>query len=194
MKNTYFTTSLRAGNPPAFRLGKPLLAVLLAGAMALPAAAAPAGAAPSGAAPTDAAPSGAAPIPRLVQKDGRYALMVDGKPFTVLGVQAHNSSNYPAALPKVWEAVRDAHANTLEIPVAWEQVEPAEGKFDFSWVDTLLAQARRNKVRLVLLWFGTWKNTGPQYTPEWVKFNNQRFPRMVDKDGKVSYCLSPLGE
>jgi hypothetical protein len=24
--------------------------------------------------------------------------------------------------------------------------------------------------------------------------NNQRFPRMLDKDGKTSYCLSPLGE
>jgi beta-galactosidase GanA len=136
----------------------------------------------------------AVPIPHLVQKDGRHALIVDGRPYTVLGAQAHNSSNYPAALDKVWAAVKDAHANTLEIPVAWEQLEPAEGKFDFSYVDTLVAQARQHKVRLVLLWFGTWKNTGPQYAPEWVRFNNQRFPRMVGKDGKNSYCLSPLGE
>ncbi|WP_229210089.1 DUF5597 domain-containing protein [Duganella sp. Root1480D1] len=135
-----------------------------------------------------------APIPQLVRQDGRYALLVDGQPFTMLGVQAHNSSNYPAALDKVWGAAKDAHANTVEIPVAWEQLEPVEGKFDFSYVDTLVAQARQNKMRLVLLWFGTWKNTGPQYTPEWVKFNNQRFPRMVDKDGKTIYCLSPFGE
>jgi len=133
-------------------------------------------------------------LPHLVQNDGRHALIVDGQPFIMLGVQAHNSSNYPAALAKVWAAVKDAHANTLEIPVAWEQIEPVEGKFDFSYVDTLVAEARRNQVRLVLLWFGTWKNTGPAYTPEWVKFDNQRFPRMVDKDGKYSYCLSPLGE
>ncbi|MCS0612693.1 DUF5597 domain-containing protein [Massilia kyonggiensis] len=136
----------------------------------------------------------AAPMPRLVQQDGRHALMVDGKPFTMLGVQAHNSSNYPKALPKVWAAVKDAHANTLEIPVAWEQIEPVEGKFDFGYVDTLVGEARRNGVRLVLLWFGTWKNTGPAYTPEWVKFDDSRFPRMLGRDGKASYCLSPLGE
>jgi beta-galactosidase GanA len=132
-------------------------------------------------------------IPHLVQQDGRYALIVDGEPFVMLGVQAHNSSNYPEALKQVWPAVKDAHANTLEIPVAWEQIEPVEGKFDFSYVDTLVKQARERKTRLVLLWFGTWKNTGPQYAPEWVKFDNKRFPRMLDKDGKPIYCLSPFG-
>lgn len=134
-----------------------------------------------------------AELPRLVTQDGRHALMVDGAPYLMLGAQAHNSSNYVAALPKVWAAVADANANTLEIPVAWEQVEPVEGKFDFSYVDTLVQQARERNVRLVLLWFGTWKNTGPSYVPEWVKFDNARFPRMQDKDGKPIYCLSPHG-
>ena len=133
-------------------------------------------------------------LPHLARQDGRSALMVDGAPFVMLGAQAHNSSNYPAALAQVWPAIRDMHANTLEIPVAWEQIEPAEGKFDFSYVDTLLQQARQHQVHLVLLWFGTWKNTGPGYVPEWVKFDNRRFPRMVGKDGKTSYCLSPFGE
>jgi len=141
-----------------------------------------------------AAGAAAAPIPELVQKDGRHALMVDGAPFVMFGGQAQNSSNYPLALDKVWAAIKDANANTLEIPVAWEQVETVEGKFDFSYVDTLVAQARKNKVRLVLLWFGTWKNTSASYTPEWVKFNNARFPRMVDQQGKPIYCLSPQGE
>ena len=132
-------------------------------------------------------------LPRIVSKAGRHTLMVDGQPFLMLGAQAHNSSNYPSALPKVWPVIRQLHANTLEIPIAWEQVEPVEGRFDFSYLDTLLREARANDVRLVLLWFGTWKNTGPNYTPAWVKTAPGRFPRMRMPDGKAHYVLSPHG-
>jgi beta-galactosidase GanA len=134
----------------------------------------------------------AKPIPELVQKNGKFALMVDGAPFLILGGQANNSSNYVGALPKVWPAIKDMHANTLAMPVAWEQIEPVEGKFDFSFVDALVTQARENNVRLVILWFATWKNTGPSYAPTWVKTDNKRFPRLTNKDGTTSYALSPL--
>jgi beta-galactosidase GanA len=130
-------------------------------------------------------------LPRVVERDGRFALMVDGEPFLILGGQANNSSNYPAMLPRVWPALEAMHANTLEIPVAWEQIEPEEGRFDFSYVDTLVEQAREHDMRLVLLWFGTWKNTAPAYAPSWVKLNNERFPRMLNREGRPHYALSP---
>lgn len=144
--------------------------------------------------PCPAAAASPAPLPRIVANGSKHELMVDGAPFLMLGAQANNSSNYPAELPKVWPVIRDLHANTLEIPVAWEQVEPVEGKFDFTWVDTLIPQARENHVRLVLLWFGAFKNTGPNYSPEWVKSDTRRFPRMQTRDGKTHYVLTPLAK
>ena len=138
-----------------------------------------------------AAATGATQAPQLVKKNGRYALLVDGAPFLMLGAQVNNSSNWSAMLPKVWPAIARLHANTVEVPIAWEQVEPREGEFDFSFLDTLLAQAREQRVRLVLLWFATWKNNSPSYAPEWVKLHNERFPRLIDAKGGIWNSLSP---
>jgi beta-galactosidase GanA len=133
----------------------------------------------------------AAELPRIVSRDGKHALLVDGAPFVMLGGQVNNSSAWPAALPKVWPAIEQLHANTVVVPIAWEQIEPHEGRFDFSFLETLLAQARERNVRVALLWFGSWKNNGPNYTPEWVKLDNKRFPRVVTVEGKTLNSLSP---
>ena len=133
-----------------------------------------------------------AQLPKIVTSNGRHELLVDGAPFLILGGQTNNSSNYPAMLPEVWPVIDTIHANTVEIPVAWEQIEPVEERFDFSWLDALLPEARHHGVRLVLLWFGAFKNTSPSYAPQWVKGDTRRFPRMVTKDGKIHYVLTPL--
>ncbi|MFZ0964966.1 MAG: DUF5597 domain-containing protein [Terriglobia bacterium] len=131
------------------------------------------------------------PIPRVVKKDGRYALLVDGAPFLMLGAQVHNSSDWPAMFPKVWPAMEYLNVNTVEIPVCWEQFEPRQGQYDYTEVDALLTQAREHRVRLVLLWFGTWKNGSQHYMPEWMKLAPDRYPHMVDNDGNAVDSPSP---
>src|ERR1035441_1711120 len=115
------------------------------------------------------------PLPHVMKKEGRYALFVEGAPFLILGAQANNSSAWPAMLPKVWPAIEYLHANTLEIPVYWEQFEPRPGQFDYSVIDTILAQAHEHRVHLVLLWFGTWKNGSQHYMPEWMKLAPDKY-------------------
>jgi len=130
-------------------------------------------------------------LPHLVTKDGRHALIVDGKPFLMLGAQSHNSSAWPAMLPQVWQAIESLHANTLEIPIYWEQIEPQPGQFDFSLVDMLLEQAREHEVHLVLLWFATWKNGSNHYMPEWMKRDARKYPNITGRDGRPVDSPSP---
>ena len=131
--------------------------------------------------------------PRVVQKDGRYAMLVDGKPFLVLAGQIHNSSAWPSELPQVWESMAALHANTVEAPVYWEQLEAKEGSFDFTNVDAVVKAAREHGLRVVLLWFGTWKNGNNHYVPAWVKQDTKRFPRVIRADGEPIDVMSPLG-
>ena len=132
------------------------------------------------------------PIPRIVEKDGRYALFVDDAPYLMLGAQVHNSSSWPAELPKVWPAMEYLHVNTVEMPVYWEQFEPRPGVYDTALIDTLLAEARQHQVHLVILWFGTWKNGSQHYMPEWMKLDTVKYPHAIGKNGDAVDSPSPF--
>lgn len=132
------------------------------------------------------------PLPRIVKKDGRFALFVDDAPFLMLGAQVHNSSTWPAMFPKVWPAMEYLNVNTVEIPIYWEQFEPRPGQFDYTMVDMLLKEARQHRVRLVLLWFGTWKNGSQHYMPEWMKLEPERYSHVTNKSGELVDSPSPF--
>jgi hypothetical protein len=142
---------------------------------------------------TAAAQPRAGAAPRLEQRGRATQLIVDGRPFLVLGGEVRNSSSSdPAFMAPIWPKLKAMNLNTVLVPVAWETIEPTEGRFDFGNVDALLAGARQHDLRLVVLWFGAWKNTYSSYVPGWVKRDQARFERVQTSDGRGTERLSPF--
>src|SRR5438045_977366 len=111
-----------------------------------------------------------AAAPRLQTRGDTQQLVVDGKPFLILGGELGNSSASSATyMAPHWSRLKAMHLNTVLAPVYWELIEPTEGKFDWSSLDALLRDARAHDLKLVLLWFGAWKNSMSTYVPSWVK-------------------------
>lgn len=132
-------------------------------------------------------------IPHLEKQGAATQLVVDGRPLLMLGGELHNSSSSSRDYMKpIWPELAGMHLNTVLTPVSWELIEPQEGRFDFTLVDGLIHDARQSHLHLVILWFGSWKNSMSCYAPAWVKTNLERFPRAADKDGKGLEILSPF--
>ena len=132
-------------------------------------------------------------MPHLARQHGAAQIVVDGKPFLVRGGELENSSASSLAyLDTIWPKVVAMHFNTVLSPVYWQLIEPQEGRFDFTTVDGLIHGARQHNVRLVLLWFGTWKNSMSCYVPSWINQDQKRFPRAAQSDGTALDILSAL--
>lgn len=134
------------------------------------------------------------PIPQLVKPDGKFRLMVDGKPFIVLGGQVGNFSAFPDRMERAWPTFKAMNLNTVEYPVYWNVIEPEEGKFDFTDFNQILRGLRSQGFRADILWFGTWKNGAMDWSPNWAKSNPQRFPRVIDSGGQPIRVLSPMSK
>jgi beta-galactosidase GanA len=129
--------------------------------------------------------------PRLAKQGSTQQLLVHEKPFLILGGELGNSSASSAAyLQPHWTRLKAMHLNTVLAPVYWELIEPSEGKFDWSSVDTLVRDARAQELKLVILWFGAWKNSMSTYVPPWVKRDAPRFPRAKLANGASVEILS----
>jgi len=131
------------------------------------------------------------PLPRLVEKDGRFALLVDEAPFLIMGIEDLTMGDWPVRA-NVWSALEYMHVNTVEIAVYWQDFEPRPGQYDYAVIDRLLAEARAHDVRLVPLWFGSSKNGRPTYTPDWMKLDPARYPHALDKNGQAVDSPSPF--
>lgn len=135
----------------------------------------------------------ASELPHIKLENGIGQLILNGKPFLILGGELGNSSAGTAEeADRIVPKVASMHVNTILMPVAWAQIEPNEGSFDFTILDHWIQTARGHNLRLVLLWFGSWKNAFSNYAPSWVKRDTERFPRAQTIDGNLQEILSTL--
>jgi beta-galactosidase GanA len=133
--------------------------------------------------------------PKLITKNGITGLYADGKPFLILGGELGNSTTSDLDYMRpVWPKLKSMHLNTVLAPVYWELLEPQEGKFDFTLVDSMIAGARKQNLKLILLWFGSWKNSMSCYAPEWIKLNQEKFERAKDSKGRGLEILSAFSK
>jgi hypothetical protein len=134
-------------------------------------------------------------LPALRKQGDVTQFIVDGKPFIMLGGELGNSSASTIQnMQAIWPKLKAMHLNTILVPVYWELLEPQEGKFDFSLIRDLISEARKHDIKIVFLWFGSWKNSMSSHAPAWVKLNQDKYPRVKDNTGRSQEILSSFSE
>ena len=134
-------------------------------------------------------------IPHLQKKGNKTQLIVNGKPFIIRGGELGNSSaTSMESMEPIWSKLTDMNLNTVLTPVYWELIEPQKGKFDFSLIDNLILKARKENLKLVFLWFASWKNSMSSHAPAWVKLNQKKYPRVKDDKNRSHEILTPFSE
>ncbi|MFP3590369.1 DUF5597 domain-containing protein [Chryseobacterium sp. SIMBA_038] len=134
-------------------------------------------------------------IPRLQKKGTATQLVVDKKPFLILGGELGNSSASSFQdIERDFPKLQQMELNTVLVPAYWDLIEPEEGKFDFSLIDKTIDQARKNNLKVVFLWFGSYKNSMSCYAPLWFKKDYKKYPRAYSKAGKPMEIASSFSE
>lgn len=134
------------------------------------------------------------PLPEIRKEGNKHTFYLEEKPFLILGAQLWNSSAWPEITDQFWEQAKALGCNTIEAPIYWQNIEPEPGQFNFRELDHLILSAREQGFRLVLLWFGSYKNGRSQYAPPWVLENVAEYPRMKNAGGQDIYVLSAVSK
>ena len=137
----------------------------------------------------------AVPIPSLKEQGTATQLIVDGKPFIALcGELTNNAATSLEYLKPIWPALTKSNLNSVIAGISWAMIEPVEGKFNFDIVGAVINDARKNNLKLIFIWFASWKNGMSSYIPDWVKKDYERFPRVKINETETIELITPLSE
>ena len=134
--------------------------------------------------------------PALVQENGVTHFEVAGKPFLMLTGELHNSTSTSESYMEsigVWEQMRHGNFNTVIASCSWDVIEDEPGHYDFSSVDHVIRNARKNGLKVVMIWFASWKNGNSTYAPSYIKRDPVNYPLVQTLDGGYLNVLSTFG-
>jgi len=133
--------------------------------------------------------------PSFAEAGTATQLIVDGRPFLLLaGELSNNGATSRDYMKPIWAKIVEARLNTVLAGVSWAQIEPQEGKFDFSVLDGVIQDARSHNLHLVLLWFASYKNGSSSYPPDWLKKRLRAVPARSNRGGKSIEMLSTFSD
>lgn len=119
-------------------------------------------------------------MPQVRREGATTQLIVDERPWTALAGEVHNSTASSVDyMAPVWDRLKALNLNTVVTPVYWDLLEREQGRYNFTLIDSQLAEARKRNLRLVLLWFGSIKNAKSTYAPAWLRADRDRYSRAV---------------
>jgi Domain of unknown function (DUF4978)/Beta-galactosidase len=119
----------------------------------------------------------------------KVTLLVDGAPFFYNGIQIspHRLMDRDgwtwSDLECLFQAAAETEFTVLGVPIRWNRLEPAPGRFDWTDVDHALDLGARHNLKLEFIWFGSQicsLSDPSNGTPEFL-FDNFEF--VVDENG-----------
>lgn len=126
-------------------------------------------------------------LPHLAKVGETVSLVVNGSPLVLRSGELNNSTASSIRYmeqQRTFDRLKALNLNSVIATASWELVEPIEGEYNFAEVDYIIEQARLRDMKVILLWFGTFKNPFMTYAPSWVKQNPKKYPRAKDAEGK----------
>lgn len=134
-------------------------------------------------------------IPYLQKQGTATQLIVNDKPFLIIGGELGNSSASSfEEIERIFPKLQRMGLNTVLVPAYWDLIEPTEGNFDFSLIDKVISQAKASDLKVVFLWFGAWKNSMSCYAPLWFKQDYKKYPRAYTQAGKPLEIASSFSD
>lgn len=118
--------------------------------------------------------------PHLKNNGKVTQLIVNGKPTLLLSGELGNSSSSVVEYADLgFEKCKKLGLNSVIASVSWEQFEPIEGQYNYDEIDGLIRNAEKHGLKLVIIWFASYKNGLSSFAPEWVKKDQKRFPKVI---------------